>query len=73
MKLMHPAFDANNRNLTASTQQLTYQLYAPSLSKFNRIIVFSETQKNVLEKLGVPSKKQTGKQKNLFIYGKDCK
>ena len=54
----HPAFDAKNRNLTASTQQLTYQLYAPSLSKFNRIIVFSETQKNVLEKLGVPSEKQ---------------
>ncbi len=54
----HPAFDANNRNLTASTQQLTYQLYAPSLAKFDKIIVFSELQKNVLEKLGVPKGKQ---------------
>ena len=54
----HPAFDANNRNLTASTQQLTYQLYAPSLAKFDKIIVFSEPQKNVLEKLGVPREKQ---------------
>jgi glycosyltransferase involved in cell wall biosynthesis len=53
----HPAFDANNRNLTASTQQLTYQLYAPSLAKFHKIIVFSEPQKNVLEKLGVPKEK----------------
>ena len=54
----HPAFDSNNRNLTASTQQLTYQLYAPSLAKFDKIIVFSEAQKNVLEKLGVPKEKQ---------------
>ena len=54
----HPAFDSKNRNLTASTQQLTYQLYAPSLAKFDKIIIFSETQKNVLEKLGVPKEKQ---------------
>ncbi len=54
----HPAFDAKNRNLTASTQQLTYQLYAPSLTKFDKIIVFSETQKNVLAKLGVTKEKQ---------------
>ena len=53
----HPAFDAKNRNLTASTQQLTYQLYAPSLAKFDKIIVFSEPQKNVLKKLGVPQEK----------------
>ena len=54
----HPAFDAKNRSLTASTQQLTYQLYAPSLAKFDKIIVFSELQKNFLEKLGVPKEKQ---------------
>jgi len=54
----HPSFDAKNRNLTASTQQLTYQLYAPSLTKFDKIIVFSELQKNVLKKLGVPKEKQ---------------
>ncbi len=54
----HPAFDTKNRNLTASTQQLTYQLYAPSLAKFDRVIVFSEPQKNFLDKLGVPKEKQ---------------
>ena len=30
----HPPFDSNLRTLAASTQQLTYQLYAPSLSRF---------------------------------------
>ena len=54
----HPPFDEKNRNLTSSTQQLTYQLYAPSLSRFDRIIVFSEIQKKVLEKLGVSNEKQ---------------
>jgi len=54
----HPAFDKNNRNLTASTQQLTYQLYAPSLAKFHKIIVFSESQKKILENLGVSKEKQ---------------
>ena len=54
----HPAFDSKIRNLTASAQQLTYQLYAPSLAKFNKVIVFSQDQKEVLEKLGVSSEKQ---------------
>ena len=53
----HPAFDKNVRNLTANTQQLTYQLYAPSLAKFYKIIVFSEPQKKLLEKLGVDKEK----------------
>ena len=49
----HPAFDANLRSLTASTQQLTYQLYAPSLAKYEKVIVFSDMQAEVLAKLGV--------------------
>jgi glycosyltransferase involved in cell wall biosynthesis len=49
----HPPFDASLRNLTAGTQQLTYQLYAPSLAKFDRVIVFSELQAEVLLRLGV--------------------
>ena len=49
----HPAFDAGLRNLAAGTQQLTYQLYAPSLSRYDRVIVFSELQAGVLERLGV--------------------
>ena len=50
----HPAFDARLRNFTASTQQLTYQLYAPSLARCDRVIVFSKLQEKVLERLGVP-------------------
>ncbi|HYP02993.1 MAG TPA: glycosyltransferase family 4 protein [Cyanobium sp.] len=50
----HPAFDAALRNLTAGTQQLTYQLYAPSLARYDRVIVFSELQAELLERLGVP-------------------
>ena len=49
----HPAFDASLRNLTAGTQQLTYQLYAPTLAKFDRVIVFSGLQAEVLLRLGV--------------------
>ena len=53
----HPAFDYKLRNLTASTQQLTYQLYAPSLAKYDRVIVFSLSQSDVLHKLGVSKDK----------------
>jgi glycosyltransferase involved in cell wall biosynthesis len=49
----HPPFDAGLRNLTAGTQQLTYQLYAPALARFDRVIVFSELQADVLQRLGV--------------------
>ena len=54
----HPAFDSKIRNLTASTQQLTYQLYAPSLNKYDKVIVFSSLQRDVLEKLGINKSKQ---------------
>lgn len=50
----HPAFDAGLRNLAGGTQQLTYQLYAPSLARFDKVIVFSELQAEVLHRLGVP-------------------
>ena len=49
----HPPFDAGLRNLTAGTQQLTYQLYAPALARFSRVIVFSDLQAEVLQRLGV--------------------
>ena len=51
----HPPFDASLRNLSAGTQQLTYQLYAPSLAKYDRVVVFSELQADVLMRLGVSS------------------
>ena len=53
----HPAFDSKMRNLTASTQQLTYQLYAPSLAKYDKVVVFSLEQRKLLEKLGVSQEK----------------
>ncbi len=51
----HPPFDSKLRNLKSSTQYLTYQLYAPCLANYDQVIVFSELQKDVLVKLGVPS------------------
>lgn len=50
----HPAFDAGLRNLSAGTQQLTYQLYAPSLARYDKVVVFSALQAEVLARLGVP-------------------
>ena len=50
----HPPFDAGLRNITAGTQQLTYQLYAPFLARYDRVIVFSQLQADVLVRLGVP-------------------
>jgi glycosyltransferase involved in cell wall biosynthesis len=49
----HPPFDSGMRHLTAGTQQLTYQLYAPALARYDKVIVFSELQAEVLTKLGV--------------------
>ncbi|MEL6927408.1 MAG: glycosyltransferase family 4 protein [Cyanobacteria bacterium J06600_6] len=53
----HPPFDSKIRNLKSSTQYLTYQLYAPCLARYDRVIVFSEIQRDLLVKLGVPSER----------------
>ena len=53
----HPPFDAGLRNITAGTQQLTYQLYAPALARYDKVIVFSQLQADVLERLGVPAER----------------
>ncbi|MFM7470310.1 MAG: glycosyltransferase family 4 protein [Nodosilinea sp.] len=50
----HPAFDRRVRSLTSGTQHLTYQLYAPCLANYDRVIVFSDLQRDLLIKLGVP-------------------
>ncbi|MCC0177278.1 glycosyltransferase family 4 protein [Waterburya agarophytonicola K14] len=50
----HPPFDSKIRNLKSSTQYLTYQLYAPFLARYDRVIVFSEIQRDLLIKLHVP-------------------
>jgi glycosyltransferase involved in cell wall biosynthesis len=50
----HPPFDRKLRNLSSGTQHLTYQLYAPWLARYDRIIIFSRLQRSILVKLGVP-------------------
>lgn len=51
----HPAFDRKVRSLTSGTQHLTYQLYAPCLAHYDRVIVFSDLQRDLLIRLGVPA------------------
>lgn len=50
----HPAFDQKRRNLSSSTQHLAYQVYAPRLANYDKVIIFSKIQRNLLMKLGVP-------------------
>ena len=50
----HPAFDQKRRNFSSSTQHLAYQVYAPRLANYDKVIVFSQIQRNLLVKLGVP-------------------
>ncbi|MGQ9837067.1 MAG: glycosyltransferase family 4 protein [Cyanobacteriota bacterium] len=49
----HPAFDRRRRNIASRTQYLAYQIYAPCLANYDRSIVFSETQREILINLGV--------------------
>jgi glycosyltransferase involved in cell wall biosynthesis len=51
----HPAFDRKRRNLSSSTQHFAYQVYAPYLANYDKVIVFSQIQRSLLMKLGVPS------------------
>jgi len=53
----HTPFDKKLRNFKASTQLLTYQLYAPFLAHYDGVIIFSRMQKHFLTRLGVPQDK----------------
>jgi glycosyltransferase involved in cell wall biosynthesis len=53
----HPPFDGKRRNLKSGTQLFTYQLYAPFLAHYHRVIVFSQLQRDFLVRLGVPGEK----------------
>jgi glycosyltransferase involved in cell wall biosynthesis len=55
----HPPFDRKRRNFTSGTQHLMYQLYAPFLANYNRVIVFSRIQRDLLVRLGVPQARVT--------------
>ncbi|MEM1239009.1 MAG: glycosyltransferase family 4 protein [Cyanobacteria bacterium P01_H01_bin.26] len=64
----HPAFDRKRRNLTSGTQHFTYQLYAPRLAHYNRVIVFSRIQQELLVKLGVPTERVAVIPNGVNIY-----
>lgn len=49
----HTPYDGKRRNTTSTSQLLAYQLYAPFLAKYDRTIIFSEEQQDLLVKLGV--------------------
>lgn len=52
----HPAFD-RRLNWTSGTAHIMYQLYAASLAKYDRVIIFSRVQRDLLIKLGIPAEK----------------
>lgn len=49
----HTPFDHKLRNFQSGTQHLTYQIYAPFLANYDRVIVFSQVQREMLNRLGV--------------------
>ncbi|KAF3886192.1 MULTISPECIES: glycosyltransferase family 4 protein [Nostocales] len=50
----HTPFAGKGAKLVSGTQLLAYQLYAPFLGNYDRTIVFSQIQRDLLARLGVP-------------------
>lgn len=55
----HPAYSEKHRTLSAGTQLVTYQLYAPFLANYDQVIIFSQAQRDLLIRLGVPGDRLT--------------
>jgi glycosyltransferase involved in cell wall biosynthesis len=53
----HTAFAGKGAKLISGTQLLAYQLYAPFLDNYDRVIIFSQIQKELLAKMGVREEK----------------
>ena len=51
----HTPFAGKGAKFKSGTQLLAYQLYAPFLVNYDRTIVFSQVQREVLARLGVPA------------------
>jgi glycosyltransferase involved in cell wall biosynthesis len=51
----HTPFAGKGARFKSGTQLLAYQLYAPFLVNYDRTIVFSQVQREVLARLGVPA------------------
>ena len=52
----HTPFAGKGAKLKSGTQLLAYQLYAPFLFNYDRVIVFSQVQRDLLARLGVPAR-----------------
>ncbi|MBW4632248.1 MAG: glycosyltransferase family 4 protein [Iphinoe sp. HA4291-MV1] len=50
----HTPFAGKGAKLVSGTQLLAYQLYAPFLGNYNRVIVFSQIQRELLVRMSVP-------------------
>jgi glycosyltransferase involved in cell wall biosynthesis len=55
----HTPFAGKGAKLVSGTQLLAYQLYAPFLGNYDRVIVFSQIQRELLARMGVPKKNIT--------------
>ncbi|MDM9379275.1 glycosyltransferase family 4 protein [Chlorogloeopsis sp. ULAP01] len=53
----HTPFAGKGAKLVSGTQLLAYQLYAPFLGNYDRVIVFSQIQRELLARMGVPPDK----------------
>jgi glycosyltransferase involved in cell wall biosynthesis len=53
----HTAFAGKGAKFISGTQLLAYQLYAPSLAHYDRVIVFSQIQRELLASMGVKAHK----------------
>ncbi len=51
----HTPFAGKGAKLVSGTQLLAYQLYAPFLGNYDRTIVFSQVQRDLLVRMGVPA------------------
>ncbi|MGB3652772.1 MAG: glycosyltransferase family 4 protein [Rivularia sp. (in: cyanobacteria)] len=51
----HTPFAGKGAKLVSGTQLLAYQLYAPFLGNYNSTIVFSQLQRELLARMGVPA------------------
>jgi glycosyltransferase involved in cell wall biosynthesis len=52
----HTPFAGKGAKLLSGTQLLAYQLYAPFLGHYDRVIVFSQIQRELMARLGVQEK-----------------
>lgn len=53
----HQPFDSEYQTFSALFQELTYCMYSPALALYDCTIVFSQLQKKLLQKMGIPEER----------------